>query len=273
MTVSRKNFERITRFAPAIDWLARQIRIPVIGRLFFAPWFIGFRRQEMSRGRVVPLNVELPVGEGKVLPSDLLEKLVRKASYRVVFNWCFCRTGMNCQKYPQDFGCLMLGEATRGLVEKGVAREVDEEEALNVVRRGKELGLVHMVMWIKGETHLLANRRSEAHRMLEICQCCPCCCLALRNVKHLKGAARERWKGIGFTARRGDGCNGCGDCAEICPMDIISIEEGEARFGEGCLGCGLCASHCPRDAIEMISGGKDPVGEDLFAYFEGIEIS
>ena len=273
MTVSKRNFERITRFAPAINWFARQIRIPVLGRLFIEPWFFGFRDTRRTRGRVVSLNQEIPVGPSRVLPSDLLAKIIEKASYRVSLNWCFCRSGMNCQKYPHDIGCLMVGEATRGLVKEGIAREVSGEESLTIIRKARDLGLVHMVMWIKGEVNLLANEKKEGLRMLEICQCCPCCCLALRNIKHLGPASRERFKGIGYLARLREGCTGCGVCRDICPVGSIEMVEGMPRIGESCLGCGLCAHHCQAKAIKIVAGGKDAVEKDLLEYFEGINIS
>ncbi|MDD5225324.1 MAG: 4Fe-4S binding protein [bacterium] len=273
MTISKKDFERITRFAPAINWFARQIRIPVLGRFLVEPWFFGFRDTRRTRGRVVSLNQDVPVGPSRVLPYDLLAKIIEKASYRVLLNWCFCRAGMNCRKYPHEIGCLMLGEATRGMVKEGIAREVSVEESLAVVRKARDLGLVHMVMWIKGEVNLLANEKKEGLRMLEICQCCPCCCLALRNIRHLGPASRGRFKGIGYMARLGEGCTGCGACRDICPVGIIEMVEGKPRIGESCLGCGLCAHHCPPKAIEIVSGGKDAVENDLLEYFEGINIS
>lgn len=273
MTVSRKNFERITRMAPAINWFARRIQIPVLGKLLVEPWFFGFRDTNKSRGRVVSLNIEVPVGPSQILPHDLLIKLMKRASHRVFFHECFCRAGMNCKKYPHDFGCLMIGKSTQGMVENGLGREVTAEEAEVIIRRAKDLGLIHMVMWVKAEANLLANRRSENYQMLEICQCCPCCCLALRNLKQLKGASRERFKGIGFLARLGDGCTGCGDCVSICPMGNLSMVDGSVQMGENCIGCGLCAYHCPQRVIEMVPGGKDAVGDDLLEYFEGINIS
>src|SRR5271157_1201780 len=48
-------------------------------------------------------------------------------------------------------------------------------------------------------------------------------------------------------------CAGCGICAEVCPMDLITIENRQAAFPESkttsCLRCGSCMSVCDRNAI------------------------
>jgi Fe-S-cluster-containing hydrogenase component 2 len=36
-------------------------------------------------------------------------------------------------------------------------------------------------------------------------------------------------------------CNGCGACAEICPVEAIQIVDGKARVdAESCIECGVC---------------------------------
>ncbi len=48
------------------------------------------------------------------------------------------------------------------------------------------------------------------------------------------------------------GCIGLGDCAEICPADAISIENGLAKvIPSKCIACGLCAKTCPNGIIEL----------------------
>ncbi len=48
-------------------------------------------------------------------------------------------------------------------------------------------------------------------------------------------------------------CTGCGICDEICPGDVIHInEEGiraEVRYPDECWICGSCRMECPEDAI------------------------
>lgn len=47
-------------------------------------------------------------------------------------------------------------------------------------------------------------------------------------------------------------CLGCGDCAAVCPVNAICVEDGIARVNrEICIGCELCAKTCPKGIIEM----------------------
>ena len=49
------------------------------------------------------------------------------------------------------------------------------------------------------------------------------------------------------------GCLGFGTCADICPEDCITVEEGVAIVDmQRCTGCGLCVKECPRGIIELV---------------------
>lgn len=46
-------------------------------------------------------------------------------------------------------------------------------------------------------------------------------------------------------------CAGCGLCAEECPADAISMQEGKAVIDQDkCIKCGKCIEVCPMDAIK-----------------------
>lgn len=49
-----------------------------------------------------------------------------------------------------------------------------------------------------------------------------------------------------------DLCTGCGECADSCPAEAISIQDGKAQVdAEACVECELCVSVCPTGAISM----------------------
>ncbi len=49
----------------------------------------------------------------------------------------------------------------------------------------------------------------------------------------------------------GEGCIGCGVCAEKCMTQVITVDAGRAVIDHAaCLECGVCRESCPVDAIE-----------------------
>lgn len=87
----------------------------------------------------------------------------------------------------------------------------------------------------------------------------PLLCQHCENAPCIKGCS------AGAIKRRADGlvwidpalCNGCGDCQEACPYDVIYINE-DLNIAQKCTGCAhlvdegktpRCADVCPHDAI------------------------
>ncbi len=56
-------------------------------------------------------------------------------------------------------------------------------------------------------------------------------------------------------------CRGCGLCVEICPSDVLCLEEGRVvESGHsvfGCIGCGHCMAVCPTGGITVEGRGID----------------
>lgn len=48
-------------------------------------------------------------------------------------------------------------------------------------------------------------------------------------------------------------CVGCGDCAEVCPVDAICVHDGLAHIDpRECVGCGKCVGTCPKHIIKLL---------------------
>lgn len=48
-------------------------------------------------------------------------------------------------------------------------------------------------------------------------------------------------------------CLGYGDCANVCPQNAISVENGVAKVNPKlCIGCGICTRVCPNNIIHLI---------------------
>ncbi len=48
-------------------------------------------------------------------------------------------------------------------------------------------------------------------------------------------------------------CNGCGNCAEICPGEVYTIQEKKSnaiRLGD-CIECWACVNQCPTESIQL----------------------
>jgi NAD-dependent dihydropyrimidine dehydrogenase PreA subunit len=49
-----------------------------------------------------------------------------------------------------------------------------------------------------------------------------------------------------------DTCNGCGQCVESCPAQILAMADGKATVvGNDCLGCQSCMRLCQSGAIKV----------------------
>lgn len=62
-----------------------------------------------------------------------------------------------------------------------------------------------------------------------------------------------------------DKCISCGECAENCPANSISMVDGKPRWGEKCYQCTACINRCPTQAIEY---GKGTVKRSRYQFKE-----
>lgn len=250
--------------------VAKATRIPAIGRLLDHWLFNGdgliFLPQDQT-ARTIPVNQSIDHPGEMVLPSRVVEHFVEQASVHWIMNFCLCRAAEGCEDYPIDLGCLFLGEAALG-INPELGRRVTKREALEHVQRCQEAGLVHFVGRNKLDTVWLGI--GPGHKLLTVCSCCPCCCLwgVLPHVTPQISNKIQRMPGVAVSVS--DKCVGCGTCIEdVCFMDAIHLEEGQAVIDDTCKGCGRCVDICPQGAIKLSIGGQRFL-EDAIAHIDSL---
>jgi Pyruvate/2-oxoacid:ferredoxin oxidoreductase delta subunit len=193
--------------------------------------------------RSIEINEELDV-KNEVLPYEVLEKYL--SVYEVFSETpCSCRestrlAGESCERTIENF-CIQAGDYAKGVIRNGTGKQLSYDEAMTRLKEAEKHGLVH-------------STTNKLDPSMFVCNCCPCCCMALAPV--IKGYKLGVTKSNFDPIVDHDLCSLCDTCVDICPMGII--EHNEDSDGEkiimgldGCLGCGLCASNCPEEAISL----------------------
>lgn len=229
-----------------IGWLIK--RWP-LARAVEKALFDGDRMLCLPRDRVIDVNLKLQGVDQIVLPSQLCDSVIDRLDYHVVMDFCVCRRSNECQRYPVQYGCLFMGEAAKG-INPGWGRAVSKEAAKAHIRKCQDVGLIHLVGRSKLDTVWLGV--GPGHKLLTICNCCPCCCIA-RGLPHFpENLASKIQRSPGVTVHVTDACSGCGTCSTAgCFADAIRVEADRATITDACRGCGRCVEACPQEAIRI----------------------
>lgn len=191
--------------------------------------------------RTIPVNKSVE-HLWQVTPYEDVKRLLESKNKIAVAN-CICRVQQGildkgCGK-PLEV-CFQFGSHADMYVDKGMARYIGQEEALRIIDKCEEDGLVPQPFMSQ-----------DAGGM---CNCCGDCCGILRSIKmHPKPA--ERVLTNYYAAVDTDACSACETCVDRCQMDAIKIgaDELAAVDRDRCIGCGLCVTTCPSEALSLQS--------------------
>lgn len=192
--------------------------------------------------RTIPVDRALVVEWPVAAYEDAVAIL--ESQDRIALAPCVCRQmsartrpeGDRCGK-PLDT-CLIFGGAAEYYVENGMGRMISAEEAVRVIRKSEEAGLVIQPV--------------NAQKPAGICSCCGDCCGMLLSLKMQprpgEAAASNYYAEVDASA-----CTACRTCADRCQMDAVEVSGDTAVvLRERCIGCGLCVSTCPTDAVRLV---------------------
>ncbi len=186
--------------------------------------------------RVIPVHASVEARQ-VVLSAPEMQALLGNAQLIAVGN-CECRQKKHNCAAPLDV-CLSLNEAAQEMLAHSDWRRVSLEEALDVLRRSHQAGLVH-----------LALRQGDG-QVNTVCSCCSCCCGFLGALKRF--SYHDAIAESGFVAAFDAGlCSDCGRCLERCQFAAWSTAPVALNVGR-CFGCGLCVSTCPTGAISLVA--------------------
>ncbi len=211
-----------------------------------------------DRASYIPVRVDVKPPGSTAVPTQILERLIKKASFRFILDKCLCRSLEPCHNYPEEIGCLFLGEGAKEIA-PSLGREATAEEALDHHRKAVALGLIPMMGRLRWDSIWLGIKRAEP--LLTICHCCDCCCYFKLYRFLPEKEARGLQKLQGLEIRVSDSCDGCGICVERCFIQAMTLRGGKAVVGETCRGCGRCSVVCPRHAVKVVFEGRELRGE------------
>lgn len=203
-------------------------------------------------GKAIPLNtarelimIREPINKPDleyVVPYTQARSIILEHPDHIVVLDCPCRAGKENHCSPIDV-CLIVGEPFASFISEHQpqkSRWITQEEAVKILEEEDARGHVHHAFF----------KDAMLGRYYAICNCCSCCCGAMKAHKnHIPMLASS-----GYVAQIDhDLCLDCGTCHDYCQFSALGFDDhytSVVNF-EACMGCGVCVSKCPQDAISL----------------------
>jgi len=177
---------------------------------------------------------------------------------------CFCRHEAKLIDEKDDCGkpdevCMQFGKGAQFVIDRQMGREISKEDALEILRKSEEAGLVYATV----------NRQEIEF----LCNCCGCHCMIFKTA--LAYPKPGLMCNSGFKPEcEYDACASLGTCIARCPTNALTMSN-EKRLQvnfDRCIGCGICG--CAFDALMLVErAGILPPPLDQKALLEAVMAS
>lgn len=186
----------------------------------------------------IPVDVTLK-GKQQILGLTEMEKILSEAKM-ISLGDCGCRKRVKMCDAPLNV-CIELNGNAEDMIERGMAKQVSLEEALDALKRSHDAGLVHIAYTFK-----------DSEKPDIICSCCSCCCHSMSALVRF-GMAKAVVSSNCIAVHNPETCIDCGVCVERCQFKARTLENGKLVFNATrCFGCGVCTSTCPTQSTSLV---------------------
>ena len=150
--------------------------------------------------RVVPIGSSLSAASA-VSTYDQVRELIKDKKFIAVAP-CICQKeqallGNSCDRPSER--CLVFDDAAKYYLENKLAKKINEEERMSILKMGEEKALV--------------LSPTNAKNILNICMCCGCCCGMLRLLKKFPKPAKHIQSSF-YGQIASELCTVCGVCVQ-----------------------------------------------------------
>ena len=199
--------------------------------------------------RVIPVERTIDAGNTIHTYDQVTTYIDKNESISV--GTCYCRQAAKLRDQdvhgmPIDV-CMWFGNMAEYSIERLGSRRLSKPEALGILDKSEEAGLVHM-------------SRNTTENIEFICNCDRWHCGAVTRI--LKQPKPALFFNSGFQPRFDpDLCTACETCIERCPPEALVLGDDDVPEVDldRCFGCAVCATGCPSEAIVMDTKPDFPV--------------
>ncbi|MHA1277487.1 MAG: ATP-binding protein [Candidatus Helarchaeota archaeon] len=218
-------------------------------------WYRNFEGSALT-----PLTRVIPVQESiqptqEILGYEKVEEIIQNA--RIIgLQKCACRTrldflGIRKCDFPLE-SCISVNQGAQYFIDRGHAKEISKKEALALLKKFNQMGLVHTT----------ENYGEGDHTL--ICNCCACCCNLIGGITRWENPRAVAKANFIAVVNEPESCTHCETCVEMCNFKAIKIQDSGPRIDVAkCMGCGICVVNCPAGLFELKREEREVIYKNL----------